>query len=103
MKTFRILIALSATTLGALAQEQPAQDQESGSRVQYNLILPDEKTAELVKDEEMNPFESSAGVVDDKGNTEENKVRDILQRLPVTGGVVGDNGMRIMLGGMRLE
>lgn len=105
MKPFHILVfVLLGGALGVTAQEEANQNPEDSDRVHYVLVLPEEKTAELVKEDETNPFESSSGAIaDEKGNTEENRVRDIMLRLPVTGGVMGENGMRIMLGGMRLE
>lgn len=81
-----------------------AEGQEETDRVQYALILPDEKTPELVKPEENNPFEAILeGHVDNDGDTEENQVRDLLLRMSVGGAVSGPRGMRVMLGGMRLE
>lgn len=105
MKPLHItFLLLLVAALGAAAEEEANKDSESADRVHYVLVLPEEKTAELVKEDEANPFESSAdSIVDEKGDTEENRVRDIMLRLPVTGGVMGENGMRIMLGGMRLE
>lgn len=93
---------LLAATLGLHAQEEA--EGEGAERVQYALILPDEKTPELVKPEENNPFETAAdGAADEEGDTEENQVRDMLLRMPVGGAVSGLRGVRVMLGGMRLE
>ena len=81
-----------------------AEGQEETGRVQYALIIPDEKTPELVKPEENNPFEAVLeGQVDNEGDTEENQVRDLMLRMSVGGAVSGPRGMRVMLGGMRLE
>ncbi|MES2738063.1 MAG: hypothetical protein V4672_17200 [Verrucomicrobiota bacterium] len=102
MKRILSLMLLLAATLGLHAQEEA--DGEGTERVQYALILPDEKTPELVKPEENNPFEMAAdGAADDEGDTEENQVRDMLLRMPVGGAVSGLRGVRVMLGGMRLE
>jgi hypothetical protein len=102
MKRILSLMLLLAATLGLHAQEEA--EGEGAERVQYALILPDEKTPELVKPEENNPFETAAdGAVDDEGDTEENQVRDMLLRMPVGGAVSGLRGVRVMLGGMRLE
>lgn len=102
MKRILSLMLLLAATLGLHAQEEA--EGEGTERVQYALILPDEKTPELVKPEENNPFETAAdGAADDEGDTEENQVRDMLLRMPVGGAVSGIRGVRVMLGGMRLE
>jgi len=95
-----LLLTLVST---ANAQEQPAEGEVPAERVQYALILPDEKNPEMVKPEENNPFEALSEGHEEEGDTEENQVRDILLSMPVGGGVSGPNGMRIMLGGMRLE
>ncbi|HYF37354.1 MAG TPA: hypothetical protein VD994_18785 [Prosthecobacter sp.] len=71
--------------------------------MKYALVLPEEKSPELVKETENNPFESNAaGLSEDQGTTEENQVRDILMKLPAVGGASGSQGMRVLLGGMRL-
>ncbi|TDU64335.1 hypothetical protein EI77_04223 [Prosthecobacter fusiformis] len=93
------LLIVSFPCLKATAQEEGDDE-----RVQYTLILPEEKTPELVKPEENNPFESVAsGREEDDNSTEENQVRDLLLRMPVGGAASGLKGMRVMLGGMRLE
>lgn len=105
MKKTLLSIALLAMAWSTRANDEPKAEgePEEQGRVQYTLILPEEKTPELVKAEENNPFESSAvGAEKDEGTTEENQVREILLRLPATGGASGPSGMRVMLGGMRL-
>lgn len=93
---------LMLSSLEIHAQEEA--EGEGTERVQYALILPEEKTPEMVKPEENNPFEAATdGRVDDEGDTEENQVRDMLLRMPVGGAVTGTRGIRVMLGGMRLE
>ncbi len=91
--------------VGVQAQDEGAADPaEEEGRVQYALILPEEKNAEMVKAEENNPFETAAeGRGNSDGDTEENQVRDLLMRMPIGGAVSGLHGMRAMLGGMRLE
>ena len=99
-----ITIILACTLTHVFAKDNFEEGEGASARVQYTLILPDEKTPELVKPEENNPFEAAADLEADKeGDTEENQVRDMLLRMPVGGGVSGSNGMRVMLGGMRLE
>ena len=86
------------------AQEADAEDAES--RVQYQLILPEEKTPETVKPEEHNPFESESESQSRlaPGDTEENRVRDRLLKLPVVGTKrMADGGMRVLLGDLILE
>jgi hypothetical protein len=88
----------------ALAQGSPdGSEEESTGRIQYALILPEEKVPETVKETENNPFESAATKSQkEEGSTEENLVRQILLRLPAVGGANGPGGMRVLLGGMRL-
>lgn len=91
--------------LGFLTLDGPlsAQEEAENEQVQYVLILPEEKAPDLVKPEENNPFESISDGNKDENSTEENLVRDILLRMQIGGAASGMNGMRVMLGGMRLE
>ncbi|SKA92103.1 hypothetical protein SAMN02745166_01841 [Prosthecobacter debontii] len=95
------------TLLAGFCQSRVHAQAEAGDeneRVQYVLIMPDEKTPELVKPEENNPFEAASdGRVNDESDTEENQVRDMLLGMRVGGAASGPRGMRVMLGGMRLE
>lgn len=105
MKILLLSTALLALFAGGAAAQVADSNEspEAKERVQYTLILPEEKTPETVKAEENNPFESSADSAQkDEGTSEENQVRDILLRLPAVGGASGAGGMRIMLGSMRL-
>ncbi len=95
------LLLSSAAMLAAQESAEPAE--EAPERVQYTLILPDEKSPELIKAEENNPFEAQVDNSIKEGDTEENRVRDILLSMPAKGGGHGPNGMRVMLGGLRLE
>lgn len=86
------------------AQVTDSEDPEV--RVQYQLILPEEKTPETVKPEEHNPFESESESQNRlaPGDTEENRVRDRLLKLPVVGTKRMENGgMRVLLGDLILE
>jgi len=102
-----LLFLLASFGLSAYSQEAPLEEigaDESKERVQYTLILPEEKTPEMIKPEEINPFEIAANDTAKEGDTEENRVRDILiSMMPAVGGGSGPSGMRVMLGGMRLE
>jgi hypothetical protein len=103
MNKLLLSTALMVLAGSTAAQSQTDESDEAKERVQYTLILPEEKTPELVKPEENNPFEAPVdGTKTDEGTSEENQVRDILLRLPAVGGASGPSGMRIMLGGMRL-
>jgi hypothetical protein len=95
-----LMLLLAAITQ---AQDELAGESEAAERVQYTLILPDEKTPETIKDDENNPFEAVADEKLKEGDTEENRVRDILLSMPAKGGGSGPSGMRVMLGSMRLE
>lgn len=88
------------------AQEAEAGEEEEEKRVQYQLVLPEEKTPETVKPEEQNPFESEseAQTRQSPGDTEENRVRDKLLKLPVVGTKrMTDGRMRVLLGDIILE
>jgi len=106
MKPYHHLAWMLLAAGAAAAQDDtvPADGQdESKERVQYTLILPDEKNPEVIKADENNPFEAVADKNVKEGDTEENRVRDILLSMPAKGGGSGPNGMRVMLGSLRLE
>lgn len=96
------LMACLLAVMSAPAQEPPVEGEEGG-RMKYVLILPDEKNAELVKAEENNPFETAKDGREEDADTEENQVRDILLAMSASGMSTGPKGIRVMLGGMRLE
>jgi hypothetical protein len=97
-----ISVFIAATAV--MAQEQPlGTAEEAPERVQYTLFLPEEKTPEVIKAEENNPFEAAVDQNQKEGDTEENRVRDMLLQMPAKGGGNGPEGMRVMLGSMRLE
>lgn len=86
--------------------QEPAAEETTDERVQYQLVLPDEKTPETVKPEEHNPFESESEAQGRlaPGDTEENRVRDRLLKLPVVGTKrMADGRMRVLLGNIILE
>jgi hypothetical protein len=106
MKQFINLLLFLAAACGAglLAQEPLVPDAGEGEteRVQYTLILPDEKNPELIRPEENNPFQIAVDESKNEGDTEENRIRNILLAMPAKGGGYGPDGMRVMLGSMRL-
>lgn len=86
--------------------QEAAHEDEGEKRVQYQLVLPEEKTPENVKPEEHNPFESENEALNRQapGDTEENRVRDKLLKLPVVGVKrMVDGRMRVLLGDIILE
>jgi hypothetical protein len=98
-------LGLAALAMPLRAQEE-AVDGEEEKRVQYQLVLPEEKTPESVKPEEHNPFESESEAQNRlaPGDTEENRVRDKLLKLPVVGTVrMPDGRMSVLLGNIKLE
>jgi hypothetical protein len=103
MKTYLLPLLALLMVCSAQAQDAAGAEDESSERVQYTLILPDEKTPETIKADENNPFEAVADEKLKEGDTEENRVRDILLSMPAKGGGNGPGGMRVMLGSMRLE
>lgn len=105
-----LLTGLIFTIMAATARAQnspPDKEGEEGDkRVQYQLVLPEEKTPETVKPEEHNPFESENEALSrqNTGDTEENRVRDKLLKLPVVGVNRDTEGrMRVLLGDIDLE
>jgi hypothetical protein len=100
--TFTLLTLLSLP-LHAQDFEAETEESEAPERVKYALVLPSEKTPELLKADENNPFEVSGSDGLKEVDTEENRVRDILLSMPAVGGGSGPEGMRVMLGSMRLE
>lgn len=104
-----IILMLSlgfAAQTASLRGQEAAEGEDAGQRVQYQLVLPDEKTPETVKPEEHNPFESESEAMSrtSPGDTEENRVRDKLLKLPVVGvRRMTDGSMRVLLGNISLE
>lgn len=102
MKLIPCLASLMLFGMNLLHAQGEAADSED--RVKYTLILPEEKSPELVKPDENNPFETvSEHGLNNDGDTEENRVRDLLLAMPVGGAAQGPDGIRVMLGGMRLQ
>lgn len=101
-----LLAGLGCAQATAIRAQEAPEGEEEDKRVQYQLVLPDEKTPENVKPEEHNPFESESEAADrlSPGDTEENRVRDLLLRLKVTGTVrMADGRMKVQLGNIILE
>ncbi|MFC5457048.1 hypothetical protein [Prosthecobacter fluviatilis] len=104
---YRLLLPGLLLTLTAFhGHAQEAAGEDGDKRVQYQLVLPEEKTPENVKPEEHNPFESENEALSRQatGDTEENRVRDKLLKLPVVGTKrMADGRMRVLLGDIILE
>ncbi|MDB6007159.1 MAG: hypothetical protein JWR15_4146 [Prosthecobacter sp.] len=86
--------------------QEAAPEEDEEKRVQYQYVRPEEKTPENVKPEEHNPFESESETLNRQapGDTEENRVRDKLLKLPVVGTKrMTDGRMRVLLGDIILE
>lgn len=87
----RLLLVWSALTLAVatrgFAQDESATDEEAKTgKVQYVLILPQEKTPELVKPNEQNPFGGAFEAQDkETANGEELRIAELLRSLPVVG------------------
>jgi hypothetical protein len=99
-------LGLAALALPLRAQEALPEEGEKEKRVQYQLVLPEEKTPENVKPEENNPFESESETQNRlaPGDTEDNRVRDKLLKLQVVGTVrLPDGRMSVLLGNIKLE
>lgn len=104
----RILLALQLTCSTLSAQAVADTSEEPTDKIRYKLILPDEKTPEVVKPNEPNPFNKGDGVVlkSDDSNSEENRVKDRLLAMRPSG-IVHDPAdgsvRRVMLGEIPLE
>ena len=101
-----LLLVTAILLRPAQAQDAPVEEEDKEGRVQYQLVLPDEKTPERVKPEENNPFESAIEAASRNApeDTEENRVRDVLARLPVVGASIRPDGkMKVMLGDIMLQ
>jgi hypothetical protein len=105
------LALLAASTYGTPALLSPpdtSDTPESSEKIHYQLILPEEKAPEVVKPSEPNPFSKADTHVikEDGASGEENRVREILSSLPITGyAAAGPNGTdaRVMIGPMKLK
>jgi hypothetical protein len=96
-----LLLLACCTTQWVFSQEADPDDQ---TRLKYQLIMPDEKTPESVKPNEVNPFSKLSNLVEDDSSSEENQVKELLQSLPVAGvSTTAEGGKRVMLGGFKLE
>jgi hypothetical protein len=83
-------------------QEEPLVD--PSLEVSYALILPDEKSPELVKPEEANPFVAvTEGEEEDVSSSEENKVKELILAMKVVGASLRPQGYRVQLGDMILQ
>lgn len=98
-------LALSVSAQEDFLQDGSEEGGDEVTRVQYALILPEEKMPETVSPDEKNPFESAEDLArgEDPGESEENTVRDILLKLPVVGVTYTTHGMRVLLGDIKLE
>jgi hypothetical protein len=100
------LLALTGLIPSSMAQDASSGEEGMDGRVQYQLVLPEEKTPERVKPEENNPFESAVEAASRNApeDTEENRVRDVLAKLQVVGACMRTDGkIKVMLGDIMLE
>ncbi|MDB6072816.1 MAG: hypothetical protein JWO89_456 [Verrucomicrobiaceae bacterium] len=106
-KSLLLLAFLATTACGLRAQSSDSGDlSERGEKIRYQLILPDEKAPEVVKPSEPNPFSKADNhaIKEDGASGEENRVREILAGLPITGYVDGGvEGPRVLVGPMKLR
>ena len=104
-----ILIAAGMMLTPAVLAQQPEFQPDARPKqdsVKYTLLKPADKTSELVKADERNPFalnDADARSQTQKGTHEENEIRERLEKLRVVGVSPGDRGLRVMLGDMVLE
>lgn len=105
--TLTIPLFSAALCLGALPSASRAEDDPSKTKdkVEYALILPEEKTPELVKPAELNPFENaSTAQQEDAANSEQNRIKEVLMSLPPVGMSRTSAGKLVAyIGDIRLE
>lgn len=103
-KLRQVLATASLLLAGQLVAQVDESGQADAGRVEYQLILPEEKTPESIKPTENNPFSKTAGNEADESSSEENAVRDVLMSLTISGVSNDASGnKRLMLGPMKLE
>lgn len=114
---FLLLLAGLSGRLQAQVQSQltPPDDfspdkvvEAPAGKIKYVLIMPEDKVAEPVKGAEHNPFGKSpeqiqAGLNGNKGTTEENTIREHMEKLHIVGMSPGPKGLRVMLSNMVLD
>jgi len=97
------LIAIAFS--GALAHGEG--EVEDSEKIRYQLILPEEKTPEMVKPNETNPFNKFDGtaIKTEEASSAENKVKDALMSMRVSGAAFNPDGSvrAVMLGPIKLE
>lgn len=100
-----ISAALAALASAGAVRGQEAAVEDVKLKVEYTLIYPNEKAPETVKPEEENPFVALADLnaKEDVGNSEENKVKEIILAMQVVGASPRPQGYRVQLGDMILS
>ena len=105
---FLIFLSLHLACSGLFAQAIAEASDDDSEKIRYKLILPEEKTPEIIKPNEPNPFNKGDGLAikADDSNSEENRVKDTLLAMRASG-IVRDSAdgsvRRVMLGGIPLE
>ena len=92
-----------ATLPAALhAEDDPSKTKD---KVEYALILPEEKAPELVKLTEINPFENAtSSQQEDAANSEQTRIKEVLMALPPVGMSRNSSGRLVAyIGDIRLE
>lgn len=117
-----LLITVICCLAGALRAQQPqvpddfTPDGKPGmagpgeappAKIKYVLLMPEERVVEPVKATDRNPFGKSSEELQalngNKGTTEENLIRERMEKLRIVGVSPGPKGLRVMLGDMVLE
>lgn len=119
MKFFLPAFTLTLACLCGAAQAQQAPPDDfvpdrpvtsvdaPASKIKYTLIMPEDKVPESVKANERNPFGKSPEQIltqnGGKATTEENNIREHLEKLHIVGLAPGPKGLRAMLGNNMLD
>lgn len=96
------VLFLAAPPSALAVEDDPSKAKD---KVEYALILPEEKSPELVKLTELNPFENaSTAKEEDAANSEQNRIKEVLMSLPPVGMSKNAAGNLVAyLGDIRLE
>ena len=99
--------ALMALILSGTLVHAQTEEPGDSEKIRYQLILPDEKTPEMVKPTETNPFNKFDGglIKTEEASSAENRVKDALMAMRVSGAAFNSDGSvrAVMLGPIKLE
>jgi hypothetical protein len=104
--TYLVIAAVAAASIAQAQQDfKPDGPAPANEMIKYTLLKPADKTSEVVKPAERNPFAKAdeGHGPSQKSLNEENLIRERLEKLRVVGVSPGARGLRVMLGDIVLE